>query len=363
MKKKIKLFSPKINQKEISAARNTLESYNWASGAGNNLVKKFEEKFCSYIGSKECVAVDSGTAALHLALNLAEIRGKEVMVPSFTFVTTVHAITYNGGIPVFVDIEPNTLSVDLNDLENKITKKTKAIVPVYFGGFPLEMKNLKKLAGKKSITIVEDAAHACGTKNKNKMVGSENEFCCFSFHPVKNLSMPKGGAITINTKNSKSIKKELNSLRWCGIDKRKGAFYDVTSLGYNYYMDEISASIGIEQLKKIQSSNKKRYDIAKRYSMELKLDKKMPLNKDCSYHLYWIRVENREKFMEEMMKNGIETGAHYPPVHLMTYYKKKISLPNTEKVGKDVITLPMHPNLTDKEIDFVIKKANSLIER
>ena len=128
MKKKIKLFSPKINQKEISAARNTLESYNWASGAGNNLVKKFEEKFCSYIGSKECVAVDSGTAALHLALNLAEIRGKEVIVPSFTFVTTVHAITYNGGIPVFVDIEPNTLSIDLNDLENKITKKGKTLV-------------------------------------------------------------------------------------------------------------------------------------------------------------------------------------------------------------------------------------------
>jgi len=362
MKNKIKLFSPKINKKEIIASRHTLESYNWASGAGNNLVKKFEEKFCNYIGAKECVAVNSGTAALHLALNLANIKGKEVLVPSFTFVTTVHAIAYNGGIPIFVDIEPKTLSIDLDDLENKITRKTKAVVPVYFGGFPLKMEKLKKIARKKSLTIVEDAAHACGTKNKKKIVGSENEFCCFSFHPVKNLAMPKGGAITINTKNSKKVKKKLNSLRWCGIDERKGAFYDVTSLGYNYYMDEISASIGIEQLKKIQSSNKKRYDIAKRYSVELNLNKKMPLDKDSSYHLYWIRVKNRKKFMEKMMKSGIETGAHYPPVHLMTYYKKKTLLPNTEQVGKDVVTLPMHPNLTDEEINFVIKKANSFIE-
>jgi dTDP-4-amino-4,6-dideoxygalactose transaminase len=174
--------------------------------------------------------------------------------------------------------------------------------------------------------------------------------------------MPKGGAITINTKDSKKIKKKLNSLRWCGIDKRKGAFYDVTSLGYNYYMDEISASIGIEQLKKIQSSNKKRYNIAKRYSMELNLNEKMPLDRNSSYHLYWIRVKNRKKFMRNMMKSGIETGAHYPPVHLMTYYKKKTSLPNTEQVGKDVVTLPMHPNLTDEEINYVIKKVNSFIE-
>ena len=127
-------------------------------------------------------------------------------------------------------------------------------------------------------------------------------------------------------------------------------------------MDEISASIGIEQLKKIQSSNKKRYDIAKRYSVELNLNEKMPLDRDSSYHLYWIRVKNRKKFMKNMMKSGIETGAHYPPVHLMTYYKKKTSLPNTEQVGKDVVTLPMHPNLTDEEVNFVIKKVNSFIE-
>ena len=362
MKKMIKLFSPKIDKKEITAATNTLESHNWASGAGNNLVKKFEESFCKYIGAKECVAVDSGTAALHLALNLADIQGREVLVPSFTFVTTIHAITYNGGIPIFVDIEPETLSIDLTDLEKKINKKTKAIVPVYFGGLPLKMENLKKIAREKSLSIIEDAAHACGTKNKNNNVGSENELCCFSFHPIKNLSMPKGGAITINANNSKNIKKKLNSLRWCGIDKRLGVLYDVTSLGYNYYMEEISASIGIEQLKKLQRSNKKRYSIAKRYSTELNVNKKMPLDKNCSYHLFWIRVNNREKFMDKMRKNGIETGAHYPPVHLMSFYNKKNSLPVTEKAGMDVVTLPMHPNLTDREIDLVIKKTNSFTE-
>jgi dTDP-4-amino-4,6-dideoxygalactose transaminase len=359
--KKIKLFSPKFDNKEISAATIALKSSRWASGDGDGKVLEFEEKFLRYIKAKECVAVNSGTASLHLALNILNITNKEVLVPSMTFVTTVHSILYNGGIPVFVDIDPFTLCIDPKDIEKKITNKTKVIMPVHYGGFPCEMDRISKIAKENSLHIVEDAAHACGAKYRGKKIGSGNELACFSFHPVKNLAMPKGGAITINSKNSLALKKKLNSLRWCGIDNRKGPFYDVTSLGFNYYLDEISAAIGIEQLKKLDKSNITRLRIAKRYNSELSVSEKMPFSKDCSYHLYWLRVKNRNKFMKQMNSKRIETGAHYNPVHLMSYYNSKSHLLITEHVGNDIVTLPIHANLTDDDVDRIIRAVNSFI--
>ncbi len=354
----IKLFSPAFDRLEIKSATRTLESGFWASGAGIGNVSKFEEKFKKYTNSQECVAVDSGTAALHLALSILEVKNKEVLVPSLTFASTIHAIKYNGGIPIFVDVLSDTLCIDPIDLDNKITKKSKVILPVHFGGYPCNMEVLNKIAKKNSLRIVEDAAHACGTKYKGKMIGSLGDLTCFSFHPVKNLAMPKGGAITINTKNKIQLKKKLNSLRWCGISNRNDSFYDITELGFNYYMDEISAAIGIEQLKKIDKFNEYRFKIAKRYDKELNVFEKIPLNKECSYHLYWILVKNRQKFIQFMKSKGIETGTHYSSVHKMSLYKSKIKLPNTEKVSKEIITLPIHPNLSKKDIDFIIKSVN-----
>lgn len=209
----IKLFSPTFDSLEIKNAVRTIKSGFWASGEGTKNVLKFENKFKEYTNALECVAVDSGTAALHLALNVLDINKKEVLVPSLTFASTVHAIKHNGGIPVFVDVMQDTLCVDPVDLENKITSKTKVILPVHFGGYPCNMESIRKISQKNSLTIVEDAAHACGSKYMGKKIGSFSDFTCFSFHPVKNLSMPKGGAITINSKNSKLFKKKLNSLR------------------------------------------------------------------------------------------------------------------------------------------------------
>ena len=357
----IKLFSPVFDELEIKNVEKTIKSGFWASGQGVGNVLKFEKKFQKYTNSQECVAVDSGTAALHLALNVLDVNKKEVLVPSLTFVSTIHAIKYNGGIPVFVDIELGSACMDTNDLENKITKKSKIILPVHFGGYPCNMELLKKIAKKNSLLIVEDAAHACGTKYKGKKIGSLGDLTCFSFHPVKNLAMPKGGAITINTKNKNQIKKRLNSLRWCGISNRKDSFYDISELGFNYYMDEISAAIGIEQLKKVDKLNDYRFKIARRYDAELNVNEKIPLNRECSYHLYWILVKNRKKFIQHMKANGIETGTHYSPVHKMSLYKSKIILPNTEKISKEIVTLPIHPNLSKKDIDFIIKNVNLAI--
>lgn len=363
MYRKIPLFSPKFDHKEINAAKAALKSHFWASGAGVGKVLEFEKQFKQFTGCDECVAVNNGSAALHMALNILDIKGKEVLVPSLTFVTTVHSILYNGGIPVFVDVEPTTFCIDPDDLENKITKKTKAIIPVHFGGFTCNMNTIMKISKKNSLHVVEDAAHACGSTYEGKKIGSISELSCFSFHPVKNLAMPKGGAISINSKKSSKIKQKLNSLRWCGIDKRRDSFYDVTSLGHNHYMDEISAAIGIEQLKKISKLNATRLDIAKKYYSEIRISEKMPLSKDCAYHLYWIRVKNRNRVMKELLSHGIETGSHYRPVHSMTYYNARIELPITDKIAKEVVTLPMHANLTKNDVDFIIKTVNTVVEK
>ena len=356
----IKLFFPTIDDLEIKATIKTLKSGFWASGTGVGNVKKFENLFKKYTNATECVAVDSGTAALDLALKVVDINKKEVLVPSLTFVSSINAIKYNGGIPIFVDVKSNTLCMDPKDLQNKITKKSKVILPVHFGGYSCDMDEIKKISKKNKLLVVEDAAHATGSKYKNKKIGSIGDLTCFSFHPVKNLAMPKGGAITLNYKN-RNLKTKLNSLRWCGISNRKEQFYDVTELGYNYYMDEISSAIGIEQLKKLNKFNSRKYEIAKKYHKEIECLEKMPISKDCSYHLYWILVKNRNTFLKNMKKKGIETGIHYLPVHKMKLYKSNIKLKVTEKVTKEIVTIPIHPSLKNSEVNYIIKTINQLI--
>ena len=356
----IKLFFPTIDNSEITATVKTLKSGFWASGAGVGNVKKFENRFKKYTNATECIAVDSGTAALDLALKVLDINKKEVLVPSLTFVSSINAIKYNGGIPIFVDVKSDTLCMNPKDLENKITKKSKVILPVHFGGYSCDMDEIKKISKKNKLLVVEDAAHATGSKYRNKKIGSIGDLTCFSFHPVKNLAMPKGGAITLNYKN-RNLKTKLNSLRWCGISDRKEQFYDVTELGYNYYMDEISSAIGIEQLKKLNKFNSRKYEIAKKYHKEIECLEKMPISKDCSYHLYWILVKNRNTFLKNMKKKGIETGIHYLPVHKMNLYKSNIKLKVTEKVTKEIVTIPIHPSLKNSEVNYIIKTINQLI--
>ena len=222
---------------------------------------------------------------------------------------------------------------------------------------PADMLQIKKLSNQK-ITLIEDAAHACGSEFYGKKIGTHSDFVCFSFHPVKNLAMPSGGLISINTGNYKEIENILKSKRWCGITNRKGTDYDVDKIGWNYYMNELSATIGLSQLKKLEKMNKKRKKIAKIYHKELNVDKKMDYTKSCSYHLYWICVENRELFRKTLSKKGIETGTHYKPIHKMSLFKKSTKLPNTEKISKQIVTIPIHPNLTENDIEKIITTIN-----
>lgn len=358
MKKQIKLFDPVIGKQEKTAINKVLESKYWASGAGNGKVLDFEKQFNNYVGSTQCIAVSNGTAALHLALSLVDIKNKEVILPSLSFVSTAHSVIYNGGIPKFVDVDPKTLCIDPLLIKKAITKKTKVILPVHLGGMPCNLNEISIMCKKNNITLIEDAAHAAGTSYKNAKIGSHGMAVCFSFHPVKNLAMPTGGAITLNGKSSEKFNDLLKSKRWCGISNRQDTKYDVKDLGWNYYMNEFSAAIGIEQLKKLDRLNTRRKNIAKRYHNEIKLENKMPFNRECSYHYYWILVKNRENFIQKLKENGIETGIHYLPIHKMTFYKEKIKLPVTENAGKHLVSLPTHPNLKKSDIDKIIKMVN-----
>jgi len=356
----IKLFEPNVDREELKAAEKVLNSRFWASGAGTGNVKEFEESFKRYLGCDECVAVNSGTAALHLALSLFDLKGKEVLVPSMTFASSVHAILYNNARPVFVDIE-ETLCIDPDDMQEKINANTAAVLPVHFGGLPCNLELIKKIASDNKISVIEDAAHACGSTFKNKKIGTHSQAVCFSFHPVKNLSMPIGGAIALNGKNSERWKRILASMRWCGIDDRRGVYYDVPRLGWNFYMNELSAAIGLVQLKKLERMNNYRRKIAKLYDSGLHVSHKMPYNEDCCYHLYWIRIKNRDHFIKKMNTNKIEVGLHYKPTHLMSMYRSEIKLPVTEKVWTEIATLPMHTNLQKKDVEYVIRKVNEYV--
>ena len=358
MIKKIKLFDPFIDDNEENAIKKVLHSHFWASGAGIGKVLEFEDKFRKYTKATKCISVNSGTAALHLALSLFNIKNKEVILPSLSFVSTAHAVIYNGGIPIFVDVKPETLCIVPETIKKSITKKTALILPVHFGGMSCDLDEIIELGQKFNLKIIEDAAHAAGTSYKNKKIWSHGNAVCFSFHPAKNLAMPSGGAITLNDENERTFNETLKSRRWMGISNRKGSKYNVTDIGWNYYLNEFSAAIGIEQLKKLDKTNSKRKEIAKKYSNELHAEQKMLFSKECSYHIFWIIVKDRDKFIKKMQQNHIEIGIHYLPIHKMKFYNSKLKLPVTEKITRNIVSLPIHPNLTDNDIDKIIKLTN-----
>ena len=357
-KMKINLFEPYIDKSEEKSILGVLRSKFWASGSGIGNVKKFEDRFKQFVNADECLAVSSGTAALNIAVSLLDVKGKEVIIPSLSFISTANCVLMNGGKPVFADINPDTLCIEPETIAKLITKNTKAVIPVHFGGMPCNIEKILDTSNKCGIKVIEDAAHAAGASyNKNK-IGGHGFAVCFSFHPVKNLAMPTGGLIAINDKNHKKIRNLIQAKRWCGIENRKDDSYEINELGDNYYMNEFSAIIGIEQLKKLNKMNSIRKKIAKQYFSGMEIERKMPFEKECSYHLYWICVKNREDFRKKLYENGIQTGTHYKPIHTFSLYHDHTKLPYTEIIGKQIVTIPMHPNITEDQVDKIVSLTN-----
>lgn len=370
----IPVFRPNYDKEEIKAVTEVLKS-GWI-GLGPK-TEEFEKRFASYIDVPYAIALNSATAALHLSLLAANIgKGDEVIVPALTFVSTAHAVLYTGATPVFADVDKEILCISPDDVVKKITKQTKAIIPVHYGGHPCDMDGLKKIARKHNLIIIEDASHACGSSYHGKKIGSISPFTCFSFHAVKNLATGDGGMITVKDKKTAD---RLQRLRWCGINKNTwdrlediyeeekayriyGWHYEVEELGYKYHMNDINAAIGLVQLQKLDKSNQKRRTLASRYNHELNKIKelKCPVVKSniiSAQHNYVIRCGERDKLHLFLREKNISSGVHYMPLHLQPFYKKlypNARLPIAETQWKQLLTLPLYPNLTQKKQDYII---------
>ncbi|MCK4351979.1 DegT/DnrJ/EryC1/StrS family aminotransferase [candidate division WOR-3 bacterium] len=362
----IPVFRPSMGDEEIREVGKVIKS-GWI-GLGPK-TKEFEEKFAEYVGSKYAVGTNSATAALHLALKVADVEGNEVITTPMTFISTNHAILYNNAIPVFADIEEDTLNIRVDEIEKLITPGTKAILVVHYGGHPCDMEPILEIVKDKNIKIIEDAAHACGAEYKGRKIGSIGDVT-FSFHAVKNLATGDGGMITFHDKD---IDARLRKLRWLGINKstydrsivdnKYSWYYNIEELGYKYHMNDIAAAIGLVQLKKLDRMNAKRREIVKAYDEAFKdLDWiKLPVENDyakSSWHIYAIKVENgkRDELINYLAKNGMSASVHYIPNHLYSMYKPYYrKLPVAETVWKKLATFPSYPDMEEAEIEKVIQ--------
>jgi len=371
-KKTIQLFKPNISEEAIKAVNKVLRS-GWI-GLGPKTAE-FEEKFAKYVEAKHAVALNSCTAALHLALIVSGVKSNdEVLTTPLTFISTNHAILYQKATPVFADIDAKTYCIDPESIKKMITKKTKAIIAMHYGGHSCNLDRIYKIAKKYKLKVIEDAAHACGSSYKGKKIGSFG-LTCFSFHAVKNLPTGDGGMITTN---NREIYGELRRLRWLGInkstytrtttDKKKpGAYawqYDVPEVGYKYHMNDINAAIGIEQLKLLDKQNAYRRKLAAIYNKELNHPDIISLpyvspNVITSQHLYVIQVKRRNDLVAKLKASGIAPGVHYTPNNTYSMYRKcRADVKNVMKIAKNIISLPMHTLLTKKDIYKVIKIIN-----
>jgi len=374
--KMIPVFRPSYGKEEIKAVSEVLKS-GWI-GLGPK-TQEFEDQFAAFLPVSFAVAVNSDTAALHLSLKVVGIEGYEVITTPMTFISTNHAILYNGGIPVFADIESDTLNIDPEDVKRKITERTRAIVVVHYGGHACDMGQILTIAKKNRLKVIEDAAHACGGKFRGQKLGSLGDFGCFSFHAVKNLATGDGGMIATNDEEADS---HLRKLRWMGISrstwdrsKREGYSweYNVNELGFKYHMNDITAALGLVQLAKLKRTNSRRRYLAKRYNRLLSdiewIEK--PVEKDYAYsswHNYVIKVANpddRNPLMEHLKSQGISTGMHYIPNHLYQMYRPYVKgpLPVTETVWKKLITLPLFPDLSNEQQDMIVDTIRSYKKR
>lgn len=361
-------MQPSIGQEEIDAVVEVMNS-GWL-GLGPK-TEQFEQEFAEYVGNRYMVGLNSGTAALHLALEAYDIGpGDEVIVPPMTFISTVHAVSYVGATPVFADVETDTMNISVIDIERKITDRTKAIIVVHLAGHPCDMDAIHELAAPKGIKVIEDAAHACGASYKGRKIGSISEMTCFSFHAVKNLTCGEGGGITCH---QEMFAKDLREKRWVGISKNTWSRsstdmvyawqYFVNQVGYKYHMDDMKAAMGLVQLRKLEKLNGRRQQIAAYYHNHLSQVPwvELPLEKPyahSSWHLFQIKLpdqENRDRLIGHMKDDNIAPGVHYYPCHLHPCYQHiEADVPVSEKVWKTILTLPIHPNLTDEDLERVV---------
>ncbi|MFH1391983.1 MAG: DegT/DnrJ/EryC1/StrS aminotransferase family protein [Candidatus Diapherotrites archaeon] len=370
---------PDIQNEEIEETVKTLKS-KWI-GSGPK-VKLFEKKFEEYTRQGFARAVNSCTAALHLSMIASGIKlGDEVIVPSFTFAATANVITHAGGIPIFCDIDRETCNVSAKTIREKITDKTKAIVPVHMYGRPCPMDEITKLAEEHSLMVIEDAAHAIGAEYHNNKIGSISPYTCFSFYVTKNVVTAEGGMVTTNNKKAaEDIEKfalhGLSKGAWERFTDKGYKHYEVIYPGFKYNMTDIQASMGIPQLARIEENLEKRQKMWKKYDSEFEdLPLKTPALEEPktrhARHLYTIELEleklkiSRDEFMQALHKENIGTGVHYIALHLHKYYRERFGFkendfPNSYDISKRTLSLPFSSGLTEKDQEDVINAVKKI---
>ena len=359
---KIAINIPIVGKEEITAVTSILKNGALTSAAnlGGKHVQNFEKSVASFVNSKYAIAVNSGTAALQAALYALDIKkGDEVLVPSFTFVATANAVVSTGAKPVFVDILKENYTIDPVDLERKITKKTRAIIPVHLYGNVANIERLREISKKHNIPIIEDSAQSLGSTYKGKHTGTFFEMGCYSMYPAKVMTSGEGGFIVTNNKN---IRDKLLMIRNHGMVHG----YDTRIFGLNLRLPEINAAIATVQMKKLPKFLKSRKNNAKLLS-KLISDLKVTLpierkNENVNWYLYTISTDKRNKLLKKLNEKGIGAAAYYPtPIHKTPFYKLKIKLPVTDWASSHVLSLPIHPNVTQKNIEFIAKTMNEIL--
>jgi perosamine synthetase len=374
---KIPLFKIYWDEDDVKAVKKVIErgTY-WATGPE---ITEFETKLAQYVGTKYAVVFNSGTSALHsvlLAFNIQ--KGDEIIMPSFSFIATANATLYVNAKPVFAEIEDETYGLEPKDVRKKITARTKAIMPVHYGGCPcLYINELKEIAEEHGLLLIEDAAESLGAKIRDRMVGTFGDAAMFSFCQNKVITTGEGGVVTTN---SQEIYRKLKLLVSHGrLEDSKyfesGEVQDYISLGYNFRMPSMTAALGLSQLKKIEKTTKRRRENAKYYTTSLNKITNItppspPKNYFHRYQMYTIQVNanGRDKLQDHLNNKGISTKVYFEPIHLTKFYREKFGfkegyLPLTEKISKKVLTLPMFVEFTNEELNYVVNSIGEFYGR
>jgi len=380
---KISLAQPDITNLERKAVLEVLKTPVLSLGPK---LEEFEKKIAKYTGVKYAIGGNSGTSALHLIIRALKIKeGDEVITTPFSFIASANCILFERAKPVFVDIDPHTLNIDPKKIEEKITKKTKAILAVDVFGYPADWSKLEKIAKKHELFLIEDSAEALGSEYNGKKCGSFGNAAVFAFYPNKQITTAGEGGVVLT--NNKKIADLCRSMSNQGRKVKNGKWLEHTSLGYNYRMSEVCAAMGIVQLARIKEILKKREKVAQTYNQRLKEIPEvqilqMPENLKRSWFVYVILLSERyfkknrdkshtkkltrNKIIEKMAKNGIQCSDYFQPIHLQPFYRKKFGykpgdFPITENISQRTIALPFYNNLKEKEINFIVKILKQIL--
>jgi perosamine synthetase len=370
-----------IGEAEIAAVIATLQS-GWLTSGPR--VREFEERFAQFVGARHAVADNSGTAALHLALDAIGLTaGDEVIVPTMTFAATAEVVHYFGAIPRLVDCDPETLTLRAEDLEPAITSRTKAVIPVDFGGHPCDLDPILDLARARNITVIEDAAHALPADYRGRRIGSVSDLTTFSFYATKTLTTGEGGMLTTDTADD-AERARIMSLH--GISRHawnrysvEGTWrYEILHPGFKYNLTDIAAAIGLVQLRRAEAMWHARKCIAERYDAAFadvpQIDRPVRrIDVQPAFHLYPIRLclerlrIGRDEFIERLREQGIGTSVHFIPLHLHPYYQRSFGYraedcPNAAAAYERLISLPIYPTLGDENVDRIVKAVRDLAD-